>query len=118
MPKNKKIKANPSLVRSKFFGASWINPSKPQGSRTYRKRSQEPVITIKNNSKMSNQNLDKIKKLKAEIGQIRKDKQEAMKELEGPWRDIKTQVANLELFTVNTDLQRELFGRRIVYGST
>ena len=44
---------------------------------------------------MSGQYYSKIEKIRAEIAQVLRDKEEALREPEGPWRSIKLRLANL-----------------------
>ena len=64
---------------------------------------------------MSGQYYSKIEKIRAEIAQVLRDKEEAQREPEGPWRSIKIRLANLKLFTLNRQLRQEYFGGRVAY---
>lgn len=62
---------------------------------------------------MSYHNRPKIVKLRAEIRQIMKSKQEVLKDRRGSWRDMKIRIVNVKLLMLDRELERELFGRRI-----
>ena len=55
----------------------------------------------------------RIEKIRAEIAQILRDKEEAQREPEGPWRSINIRLANLKLFTLNSQFRQEYLRGRV-----
>ena len=55
----------------------------------------------------------RIEKIRAEIAQILREKEEAQIEPEGPWRSIKIRLANLKLFTLTRQLRQEYSRGRV-----